>query len=116
MNVRGLAGVGTLLLSTCLSALVFQAPVRAQQAQQPSAAPAAAPAAPGRGRGAAMVRMLSPGKDLGYRYNPDPLPIPENLKCKVTEKTPRCGVNGFAFQVGSVAQDAKGHIYVAQRS
>ena len=113
MNARVFAGVGTLLLG--LAALVFQAPVRAQ-AQQPSVAPATAPAAPGRGRGATMVRMLSPARDMGYRYNPDPLPIPEHLKCKVTEKTPRCGVNGFSFQVGSVAQDAKGHIYVAQRA
>ena len=116
MNAHKFAGIGATLLGVSLPYFSTTAFSQAQPAPAAGAAAPAAAAGRGAGRGTPMVRMLSPGRDLGYRYNPDPLPIPENLKCKVTEKTPRCGVNGFAFQVGSVAQDAKGHIYVAQRS
>jgi hypothetical protein len=55
----------------------------------------------GRGRGP-QVHTLSPGPDLGYSYDINPLPLPAGMK--------------FADSVASVAANSKGHIIVYQRS
>jgi hypothetical protein len=78
--------------------------------------PAPADTPPPRANRPPVIHTLSPGPDLGYTYNANPLPIPENLKCKVTAATSKCGLDGWAFQIGSVAMDAKRHIFVAQRA
>jgi DNA-binding beta-propeller fold protein YncE len=67
-------------------------------------------AAPGRGAGKgakgkggeAAVHTLSPGPDLGYSYDTNPLPLPAGMK--------------YADSVASVAINSKGHIFVYQRS
>ena len=75
--------------------------------QQP---PAGAGQAAGRGRGArgggggreTVRRTLSPGPDLGYGYDMNPLPLPAGME--------------WAGHVSSVAINSKGHIYVFHRA
>jgi hypothetical protein len=70
-------------------------------AQAPGQAPADGRGA-GRGTRPPRVRTLSPGPDLGYGYDINPLSLPPDV--------------AFARQVGGVAMNSQGHIFVFHRA
>ena len=77
----------------------------APAAGSPSSAPGAASGAGrqgGRGGRDSVRRTRSPGPDLGYTYDINPLPLPAGME--------------YAGHVSSVAINSKGHIFVLHRA
>jgi sugar lactone lactonase YvrE len=70
-------------------------------AQAPDQAPAGGRGA-GRGTRPPRVHTLSPGPDLGYGYDINPLSLPSDVTC--------------ARQFGGVAMNSQGHIFVFHRA
>jgi sugar lactone lactonase YvrE len=86
-----------LLRATLAVALLTPTGVLAQTPDQ-------SPGGPGAGRGARppRVRTLSPGPELGYGYDINPLWLPADVT--------------FARQIGGVAMNSHGHIFVFHRA
>jgi sugar lactone lactonase YvrE len=89
-------------VSSAVSQPPSPAPVAGQQPPAETAQPSGR-AGRGAGRGRDSVRRtLSPGPDLGYAYDMDPLPLPAGME--------------YARHVSSVAINSRGHIFVFHRA
>ena len=95
MNRRDFVGAAVGVATLLGAALAFsQTPAPADQGLSGATG--------GRGGRGGVVHTLSPGPDLGYAYDVNPLPLPAGMQ--------------FASQVAAVAMNSKGHIFVYQRA
>ena len=105
MSQRSVIGAAAFALATLFTArpVFSQAQTPTVAPRQPSSTPCVDRPAGRRGtKRDCAPHTLSPGPDLGYTYDSNPLPLPAGLE--------------YATHVSSVAINSKGHIFVFHRA